>query len=171
MQSLPLILSATFALSSLSALRAEQKFDVTIVDRQDSQMAYSYVIPGQSNAVSNTDVSCNGAGGGVNCSGTTTSSRSTIPSSRIAYQVTGATLSLQLPDGRLDIVNCDSKLNWTDFSKMNQTRRSCKVPLVAGIRAEFNGDKAKLRWRVSIDGKKFESETYKILAVLDKPQQ
>jgi hypothetical protein len=36
------------------------------------------------------------------------------------------------------------------------------------IQAEFDGNKAKLRWLVSIDGKKFESETYKILAVLDK---
>lgn len=170
MQSLPLILAAIFALSSLSSLGAEQKFDVTIVDRQNSQIAYSYVVPGQSNAVSNTNVDCSGAGAGVNCSGTTTSSRSTIPPSRVAYQVTGATLSLQLPDGRLAIVNCDSKLNWTDFSKMNQTRRSCKVPLVADIHAEFDGDKAKLRWPVSIDGKKFESETYKIVAVLDKPQ-
>jgi len=42
--------------------------------------------------------------------------------------------------------------------------------LVADIHAEFDGDKAKLRWPVSIDGKKFESETYKIVAVLDKPQ-
>ena len=81
MQSLPLILSATFALSSLSSMGAEQKFDVTIVDRQNSQIAYSYVVPGQSNAVSNTNVDCSGAGAGVNCSGTTTSSRSTIPPS------------------------------------------------------------------------------------------
>jgi hypothetical protein len=34
---------------------------------------------------------------------------------------------------------------------------------------EFNGDKAKLKWSVSIDGRKLQSETYKVLAVLDKP--
>jgi hypothetical protein len=39
---------------------------------------------------------------------------------------------------------------------------------VNNIQVQFHGDKAKLRWPVSIDGKKLESETYKILAVLDK---
>jgi hypothetical protein len=34
---------------------------------------------------------------------------------------------------------------------------------------EFDGDKAKLKWPVSLDGKKNESETYKILAVVSKP--
>jgi hypothetical protein len=34
---------------------------------------------------------------------------------------------------------------------------------------EFSEDKAKLKWPVSIDGKKIESETYKILGILDKP--
>ena len=52
---------------------------------------------------------------------------------------------------------------------MNQVRRSCKIPLVNNIQAEFDGDKAKLKWSVSIDGKKLASETYKILAVIDKP--
>ena len=38
--------------------------------------------------------------------------------------------------------------------------------LVDDIWAEFNGDKATLRWSVSLDGKKFDSETYKVLAVV-----
>ena len=42
------------------------------------------------------------------------------------------------------------------------------MPLVDDIQGEFDGDKAKLKWSVSIDGKKMESETYKILAVLPK---
>jgi len=42
------------------------------------------------------------------------------------------------------------------------------MPLVDDIEAEFNGNKAKLQWPVSIDGKKIESETYKILGVLPK---
>jgi hypothetical protein len=49
-------------------------------------------------------------------------------------------------------------------------RRSCRVPLVDNIQADFNGDNAKLIWPVSLDGKKMQSETYKILAILDKPQ-
>ena len=44
------------------------------------------------------------------------------------------------------------------------------MPLVDDIQAEFHGDKAKLIWVVSLDGKKMQSETYKVLAVLDKPK-
>jgi hypothetical protein len=49
-------------------------------------------------------------------------------------------------------------------------RRSCRVPLVDNIQADLNGDNAKLIWPVSLDGNKMQSETYKILAILDKPQ-
>jgi hypothetical protein len=45
-------------------------------------------------------------------------------------------------------------------------RRSCRTPMVNDIQAEFKGDNAKLRWPVSIDGKKTESETYTIIAIL-----
>jgi hypothetical protein len=44
------------------------------------------------------------------------------------------------------------------------------MPLVDTIQAEFKGDKAKLEWVVSLDGKKTASETYKVLAVFDKPK-
>jgi hypothetical protein len=44
------------------------------------------------------------------------------------------------------------------------------MPLVDNIQADFHGDKAKLAWVVSLDGKKTQSETYKVLAVLDKPK-
>jgi hypothetical protein len=43
------------------------------------------------------------------------------------------------------------------------------MPIVDSITAEFHGDKAKLEWPVSLDGKKFQSETYKLLGVLEKP--
>ena len=42
------------------------------------------------------------------------------------------------------------------------------MPLVNDIQAEFDGDNAKLRWPVSLDGRKTKSETYKILAVLNE---
>ncbi len=48
-------------------------------------------------------------------------------------------------------------------------RRSCRIPLADDIEAEFSGNNAKLKWPVSIDGKKSESETYKILGVFDQP--
>jgi hypothetical protein len=78
----------------------------------------------------------------------------------------GATLSLQLPDGRVAVVNCVSKYKLKgDYIN----RRSCRAPLGDEIDAEFSGNSAKLEWIVSIDGRKKESETYKILGVLNKP--
>jgi hypothetical protein len=64
------------------------------------------------------------------------------------------------------VVNCESKYALkADYIN----RRSCRAPLVNQIQAEFDGDRAKLKWSVSLDGKKIESETYKILGVIDKP--
>jgi hypothetical protein len=42
------------------------------------------------------------------------------------------------------------------------------MPMVDTFEVEFKGKDAKLRWPVSLDGKKFESETYRIVGVLDK---
>jgi hypothetical protein len=148
---------------------AAENLNVTIIDRQNRDASYAYVVPGSSTATANTDVNCLGSQSSLNCSATTRTSGTNVPAWSGSYEVRGATLSLQLPDGRIAVVNCDSKLNWTDFSRMDQVRRSCKIPLVNKIQAQFDGDKAKLKWPVRIDGKKLESETYKILAVLDKP--
>ena len=149
---------------------ASQKLDVKIIDRRNNETAYTYLVPGYSNSTSNTNVNCFGGVNNVNCTGSTATTGSSLPARVGSYEVQGATFSLLLPDGRIAVVNCDTKLNWSDFSKPNQVRRSCKMPLVSNIQAEFDGAKAKLKWTVSIDGKKFESETYKILAVLDKPE-
>lgn len=67
------------------------------------------------------------------------------------------------------VVNCEGKFA-EHFAGPAGNHRSCRKPLVESIQAEFNGDKAKLEWVVSLDGKKTQSETYKILAVLDKPK-
>ena len=72
-----------------------------------------------------------------------------------------------LEDGRIAVVNCASKTNMTDWSA--GARRSCHMPIVDEIEVEFNKDSAKLIWPVSIDGKKTESETYKIIGILKKP--
>lgn len=163
---------ALFVLLTLgmSGYAAEQ-FSVKILDRQDRAAEYTYSIPGHSNSTSTTDANCYGIANTANCTATTRTTGSSTPARTGSYPVRGATLSLQLPDGRVAVVNCDSKLNWTDFSKPNQVRRSCKIPLVENIQAEFDRDKAKLKWSVSIDGRKMESETYKILAVIDNPNQ
>jgi hypothetical protein len=146
---------------------AADVLDVKIIDRQDNSGRYTYIVPGYATANSDTNANCRSTGACVNCIASTTTTAVGAPAFAASYAVTGATLSLQLPDGRVAVVNCESKANWTEWSKPN-AHRSCRVPLVSSIQSEFDGDKAKLMWPVSIDGKKKESETYKILAVLDR---
>ncbi|MGB6133690.1 MAG: hypothetical protein WBG54_18055 [Acidobacteriaceae bacterium] len=121
-----------------AASAAAQKLDVKIVDRQDKQDQYDYAAVYDNVAVGK------------------------------SFTVQGATLTLELPDGRLAVVNCESKFA-EHFAVRVGNRRSCRVPLVDEVRADFHGDNAKLMWNVSIDGSKSQSETYKILAVFDKP--
>jgi hypothetical protein len=116
-----------------------QKLDVKIIDRQDKEDQYEYAAVYNNTAVGKT------------------------------FKVHGATLTLELPDGRLAIVNCESKFA-EHFAGAAGNRRSCHVPLVDSLQVDFHGDNAKLTWSVSIDGKKMQSETYKILGVLDKPK-
>jgi len=122
-----------------AASASAQKLDVKIVDRQDKEDDYDYAAVFNSVAVAKT------------------------------FKVRGATFTLQLPDGRGAVVNCDSKFA-EHMAGRAGNRRSCRVPLVDNIQADFNGDNAKLIWPVSLDGKKMQSETYKILAILDKPK-
>jgi len=116
-----------------------QKLNVKIIDRQADQDAYDYVAFYKNIAVGKT------------------------------FRVQGDTLTLQLPDGRLAVVNCKSK--YADpLEGYANNRRSCRAPMVDNIEADFKGHNAKLIWPASLDGKKTESETYKILGVLDKPR-
>ena|ERR1700733_12327743 len=126
-----------------ASLASAQKVNVKIVNREDQDSSYDYA-------------------GVYSVGGSTTATATT-------FHVTGATLTLQLPDGRMAVVNCASKFA-EHFAGPAGNRRSCHVPLVDEILAEFHGDSAKLTWNISIDGKKSQSETYKILAVLDKPR-
>jgi hypothetical protein len=75
--------------------------------------------------------------------------------------------SLLLEDGRTAVVNCASKANRTQMG--HGPRRDCRTPIVDDIEVEFSGDSSKLICPVSIDGKKMESETYKIVGILKKP--
>lgn len=154
-----------------------QKLDVKIIDRQDNETEYSYVVPGrfssQSNSNTDANANCYGSDRNVNCNGSATTTTRTdgymTPARQVTYHVRGATFTLQLPDGRLAVVNCESKFA-EHFAGHAGNRRSCRKPLVDNIQVDFHGDKAKLEWIVSLDGKKTQSETYKILAVLDKPK-
>jgi len=137
------VLTSTIAVAGLilvcAASASAQKLTVKIIDRQDKEDVYDYAAVYNNVAVGKT------------------------------FKVHGATFTLQLPDGRLTIVNCESKFA-EHLAGRAGNRRSCRTPLVDSIEADFNGDNAKLIWPVSLDGKKMQSETYKILGILDKPK-
>jgi len=138
---------------------------VRVIDRQNNETDYSYVVPGHFTSFSNASVNCSDNSYSVNCSGTGSTSGFTTPGALVPFQVRGATLTLLLPDGRGAVVNCESKFA-ERMAGPRGNHRSCRVPLVQAIEAEFRGNKAKLEWVVSLDGKRKESETYKVLAVL-----
>jgi len=122
-----------------SASSSAQILNVKIIDRQDREDSYDYAAVYNNVAVGRT------------------------------FKVHGATFTLQLPDGRLAIVNCESKFA-EHMAGPAGNRRSCRMPVVDSIQADFKGANAKLSWSVSLDGKKMQSETYKILGIMDKPK-
>ena len=159
------ILTGVIVLCFVSPVFA-QKLNVKIIARQDNETEYTYVVAGYSSSNSNTNVNCFGDTN-VTCNGSTTTTGVSTPGHQVSFHVRGATYSLLLPDGRIVVVNCESKFA-EHMAGHAGNHRSCRMPLVDDIEAEFNGDRAKLKWNVSLDGKKTASETYKILAVLSK---
>src|SRR5580700_8875421 len=120
------------AISALALVCASsawsQTLNVKVVDRQDKEDGYDYA------AVYNNVVVGK------------------------SFKVHGATFTLQLPDGRLAVVNCESKFA-EHMAGRAGNRRSCRMPIVDSIQADFHGDNAKLIWPVSLDGKKMQTET------------
>ncbi len=100
----------------------------------------------------------------MNCTGTSNAVTTVRPPRQVEYSVSGATLSLRLSDGRVAVVNCNSKSDW---ATLGQHQRSCRVPPPDQLEAEFRGDNAKLFWRIGIYGEKLQSETYKPIEVLE----
>jgi hypothetical protein len=162
-----LVIAALILVISASSLA--QKLDVKIINRQDNESDYTYVVPSHFTSESNENANCYGSDSYVNCNGSTTTNGYGTPAHQVSYHVRGATFTLLLPDGRGVIVNCESKFA-ERMAGPEGNHRSCRIPLVENIQAEFHGDKAKLEWVVSLDGKKMQSETYKVLAILDKPK-
>ena len=154
-------------LCSASVLIA-QEYDVKIVDRKDNETDYSYVVPSYSSSHSDSSANCSMTDTNINCNGSTTNNGYSTPAHQVSFHVRGTTFMLLLPDGRAAVVNCESKFAERMAGRAGN-HRDCRMPLVDNIQAEFKGDKAKLEWVVSLDGKKMQSETYKVLAVMDKP--
>jgi hypothetical protein len=138
MRSVQAISVAAVALLFCATSGLAQKLDVKIVNRQDKEDAYDYAAVYNNVAIGK------------------------------SFKVHGATFTLQLPDGRLAVVNCESKFAEHMAGPVGN-RRSCRTPVVDSIQVDFHGDSAKLIWPVSLDGRKMQTETYKILGVLDKP--
>ena len=155
---------AALALSlslGLPVVGATQTLEVKIIQRQNGTTEYGYVVPSISRTQATANCRSGFVGNSVNCSGTSTEIG--LPAREYSYQVRGATYTLLLPDGRRVVVNCVSKYAPRGDS-INQ--RDCRMPLVDEIKVDFDDDDAKLIWPVSLDGKKTQSETYKILAIL-----
>lgn len=148
--------------TSVTAANA-QKLDASVLYRQDSDVNYYAVIPGYSSAATEGSPDCSLDPFSPACAGTARAGSSIAPGD-VAYNVVGTTVSLLLPDGRVAVLNCVNKYS----AKGNYiNRRSCGMPMVEHVQAEINGKSAKLKWAVGSEGKT-ESETYKVIAILDK---
>jgi hypothetical protein len=132
-------LSIAFSVTSAAA----QKLNVNVLYRQDSDVMYHAVVPGYSGPDADVTGACTLDPDPANC-----------PDPH------------GLPDGRIALVNCVSRHS-ANGNYIN--RHSCGVPLTQHAEADFNGRSAKLSWTVGPDGKKTDSETYRVVAMLAKP--
>jgi hypothetical protein len=149
----------------LSVPAWSQRVTVKIIDRRTGETNYNYQVPGHSTSTTSAAANCYAGSSNVNCTGNATTNGTYTAPRNVSYSAVGATFTLLLPDGRLAVVNCASK-----YSPRGDyiNRRSCRMPIIDDIEVEFSKDNAKLFWPVSLDGKKLESETYKILGILPK---
>jgi len=151
------VASITFSVRSAFA----QKIEASVLYRQDSDNRYIAVVPGYSGPDADITGACMLDPDPANCPAVD----SAFARGEVNYMLVGTTLSLLLPDGRVALVNCVNRYS----AKGNYvSRRSCGMPMVEHVEAEFIGQSAKLKWQVGTDGKKTESETYKVVAMLEK---
>lgn len=148
------VVSLAFSVPSAYA----QKLDASVLYRQDSDVAYVAYVPGYSGPQADTTGACTLDPDPANCP-----SQNPAPG-EVNYTVVGTTISLELPGGRVAVLNC---VNRYSSSGTSINRRSCGMPMVQHVEADFNGRTAKLTWPVGQNGKT-ESESYKVIAMLDK---
>jgi hypothetical protein len=152
---------AVLTLATCTPPSPAQKLEATVLYRQDSDINYFAVIPGYSSHVAEDSSTCTLDPDPAVCSG---QNQLLSAQGEVTYNVVGTTVSLLLPDGRIALLNCVNKYS----ARGNYvSRRSCGMPMSEHVQAEINGKTAKLRWTVGADNKN-ESETYKVLALLDK---
>jgi hypothetical protein len=141
-----------------NSVAAAEKMSVIILDQQSRDTDYRYVVPGYPIATSNAAGAIKGVGNRASNNKTNTLGATE------SFPVTGTTLTLKLPDNRVVVVNCSPKIHWMPIPGSHD----CLIPPINRIQVEFSGNKARLVWPVSIDGKKIKKETYAILAVFDE---
>ncbi|MGA2220051.1 MAG: hypothetical protein ABSG51_18340 [Terracidiphilus sp.] len=114
------LVAAVALFVSSPALVSAQKMDVKVTNSQVFQNNLSGVIPG----------TCSRWG----CTWP-------VP---VSYAVEGASLWLLMPDGRTAVVSCNWKYQ-LKFDGVNS--RSCRIPDVDHLQANFRGNDVKLRWQ------------------------
>jgi hypothetical protein len=162
-----MIYSITMILLYFANSIAAEKMSVIILDQQNRDAGYRYVVPGYAITTSNAAGNIKGARNSASDAEADSSHKTNALGATESYLVTGATLTLKLSDNRIVVVNCSPKINWAPIPGS----RSCLIPPINKIKVEFSGDNATLTWPVSIDGKKIKKETYKILAVFDESEK
>jgi hypothetical protein len=112
---IPLLSAATFAMSAIaltvlaSSSFAAERLRVKVINKQSNSTNYTYTVPGTVNSQTNAMETCTDGLGGATCSGNrNTTAVVTAPRSG-SFSVPGATLTLELPDGRLAVANYVSK--------------------------------------------------------------
>lgn len=134
------------------------KVPVRVVEQRESGREFVVSYPGYQSA------NCTGsalgseayAAGQVNCYGMS------VPGGRSSYTVRGYALTLLLPDERMVVVTCQKK-DWST----TYWYRSCRRPAAEVLDAEFDDNKAKLEWSVSLHGSKKKREIYRIVTILE----
>jgi hypothetical protein len=144
-----------------------QKLHVKVLEHSVNGTPFTKFVPGVSYSNGTTQANVNSYGN--TATGTATSSGTSIytPPHTVQVVVGHVDMVLLLPDGRRVAVSCDDH-----FWGLTQAHQHyCKNPEVDEFEADFSGDKVKLKWGIGIDGKKTESETYRVGKVYPAPAQ
>jgi len=156
---------AALSLAFSGAFATAQKMPVNVLYRQDSDIVYHAVIPGYSGPNADVTGACTLDPDPANCPDP---KQINDVKGTPSYLLSGTTLSLGLPDGRIALVNCVSRHS-ANGNYIN--RHSCAMPLTERANAEFVGQSAKLSWTLNSDVRKTEFETYRVIAMLAKPEE
>ena len=164
--------SLCFAAFTIAA--SAQTMDAKVIDRRTSDTAYNYQVSAHPAATPDPSADCNTSSSSSssstsssgNCSTSDPATADDPASASPSYRLTGTTLALLLPSGRIAVVNCVSK-NMLKIDYLN--RRDCRIPTTNDVLAQFSGKSVKLKWQSSLDARKLRSETYHLVAFVPQP--